>query len=469
VSQPVVLKSSVSIALVRLLQGVFAALVAPLVMVVVAGLAGRSLDRSLEVVAVVAAALALVIFQPRRSDGPAIRSDITGLMIELLLRWILTLILLYAIGLALGETGTYRTGLMLAWGVGCAVVTCAGQALLAWAMRRIVQSSQNQRSAVILGVNVGSVLLAHRLDGRPDYCIKVNGFFDDRQRDRLQVTDEFPILGRSAELLDYVRRERIDVIFIALPLKHIERVMILLDGLRDSTASIYYVPDVEASDLIQSRSVEIDGVPLVAMYETPFYGYRGVLKRITDIVFSLGLLVVVSPVLILVALLVKLTSRGPLIFKQRRYGLDGHEILVYKFRSMTVTEDGDQISQAKRDDKRVTAVGRYLRKYSIDELPQIFNVLEGTMSLVGPRPHAVAHNELYRRIIKGYMMRHKVLPGITGLAQVSGCRGETAELEQMQARVNYDLEYLRRWSPGLDLQIIVRTALLLVFGDKKAY
>ena len=161
-------------------------------------------------------------------------------------------------------------------------------------------------------------------------------------------------------------------------------------------------------------------------------------------------------------------SPGPVIFRQRRYGLDGQEILVYKFRTMAVTEDGDTIRQATKDDDRITPLGRILRRYSIDELPQLLNVIQGTMSLVGPRPHAVAHNEEYRKLIKGYMIRHKVLPGITGLAQVNGCRGETRTLEQMQARVSYDLDYLRHWSPGLDLKIIAKTA-LLVFFDRKAY
>jgi putative colanic acid biosynthesis UDP-glucose lipid carrier transferase len=165
---------------------------------------------------------------------------------------------------------------------------------------------------------------------------------------------------------------------------------------------------------------------------------------------------------------VKLTSPGPAIFRQRRYGLDGQSITVYKFRTMTVTEDGSTVTQATRNDQRVTKVGRVLRRYSLDELPQVINVLQGRMSLVGPRPHAVAHNEEYRKLIKGYMIRHKVLPGITGWAQVNGCRGETTQLEDMQARVKYDLEYLRHWSLALDLQILFRTFFNL-FKDDKAY
>jgi putative colanic acid biosynthesis UDP-glucose lipid carrier transferase len=167
-------------------------------------------------------------------------------------------------------------------------------------------------------------------------------------------------------------------------------------------------------------------------------------------------------------LLVKLSSPGPAIFRQRRYGLDGQEIIVYKFRTMKVTEDGDTISQASRSDSRITPIGAFLRRYSIDELPQFINVLQGRMSLVGPRPHAVAHNEQYRTLIKGYMVRHKVRPGITGLAQINGARGETSRLEEMEARISLDLEYLRGWSPLLDFKILALT-LVRVFRDDKAY
>jgi putative colanic acid biosynthesis UDP-glucose lipid carrier transferase len=204
------------------------------------------------------------------------------------------------------------------------------------------------------------------------------------------------------------------------------------------------------------------------MCETPFYGYRGVTKRLTDIGFSALILLLTLPLFVAIAVLVKASSPGPVIFKQRRYGLDGREIAVYKFRTMRVTEDGAQIRQASKLDTRITRVGRILRRSSLDEIPQLINVLQGRMSLVGPRPHAVAHNEEYRKLIKGYMVRHKVLPGITGLAQVNGCRGETAQLEDMEARVNYDLDYLRHWSPMLDIKIILLTV-VKIFRDDKAY
>jgi putative colanic acid biosynthesis UDP-glucose lipid carrier transferase len=276
------------------------------------------------------------------------------------------------------------------------------------------------------------------------------------------------LAGSLSDMAQYVNDNRTDVIFIALPIRHVKRVMNLLDDLRDTTASIYYVPDIFVFDLIQARSGEISGIPVVAMCETPFYGYRGIAKRLTDVGFSLLILMMLLPLLVVIAILVKASSPGPIIFKQRRYGLDGREIGVYKFRTMRVTEDGTQIKQASKFDSRITRIGAVLRRSSMDELPQLINVLQGRMSLVGPRPHAVAHNEEYRKLIKGYMVRHKVLPGITGLAQVNGCRGETSQLEQMQARVDFDLDYLRHWTPMLDIKILLLTV-IRVFRDDKAY
>jgi putative colanic acid biosynthesis UDP-glucose lipid carrier transferase len=265
-----------------------------------------------------------------------------------------------------------------------------------------------------------------------------------------------------------VKDNRIDIIFIALPIRNVKRVSDLLDDLHDTTASIYFAPDVFVFDLIQCRTFDIDGVPLVALCETPFYGTRGIIKRLSDIVIASLILLLVSPLLLVIALAIKLSSPGSVIFKQRRYGLDGREIVVYKFRSMTASEDGDDFRQATRNDPRVTRIGKFLRKYSLDELPQFVNVLQGRMSVVGPRPHPVKLNEEYRQLIKGYMVRHKVPPGITGLAQIRGHRGETSDLVEMQNRIESDLEYLRNWSLGLDLRIILRT-ILAIRSDDAAY
>ena len=284
----------------------------------------------------------------------------------------------------------------------------------------------------------------------------------------MPIDRETKLIGKLSDLAAFVKERGIQVIFIALPVRHLQRVTALLDELRDTTASIYYVPDIFVFDLIQARTGTVNGIPVIAMCETPFYGMRGVAKRLTDVIVACAILILALPLLVGIAIAVQMTSSGPAIFRQRRYGLNGEEIIVYKFRSMRVLEDGGKITQATRGDPRITPIGRFLRRYSLDELPQLINVLQGRMSLVGPRPHAVAHNEMYRKLIKGYMVRHKVLPGITGLAQVNGLRGETRTLEEMEARVRYDLEYLRKWSIALDLRILARTV-TRVLNDSKAF
>jgi putative colanic acid biosynthesis UDP-glucose lipid carrier transferase len=216
---------------------------------------------------------------------------------------------------------------------------------------------------------------------------------------------------------------------------------------------------------MQARVDKVGNVPVVSMCESPFTGLDGAVKNITDFILALLILILLSPIMLSIALAVKITSPGPVIFRQRRYGLNGEEITVYKFRSMTVVEDGAEVKQAEKNDQRVTKIGAFLRRTSLDELPQFINVVQGRMSIVGPRPHAVAHNEFYRKLIRGYMLRHKAKPGITGWAQVNGFRGETEKLEKMQARIEFDLYYLQNWSILLDLHIILRTLWVVIRGD----
>lgn len=326
------------------------------------------------------------------------------------------------------------------------------------------------RNAVIVGVGNLGMQLRDRMDNDLELGLQFKGFFDDRDLSRTTLEDHnsLQLMGRINELSDYVRKNSIDIIYIALPMTSQPRVLDLLDSLKDTTVSIYFVPDIFVFDLIQARIDDVGGIPVVAVCETPFSGFNGFVKRASDIVLSLIILALISPLLIAVAVGVKLSSKGPILFKQRRYGLDAEEILVYKFRSMTVEENGDTVRQATKNDIRITPFGRFIRRTSLDELPQFINVLQGRMSIVGPRPHAVAHNEMYRKVIKGYMIRHKVKPGITGWAQVNGLRGETDTVDKMEARIEYDLDYLRSWSLGFDLKIIVRT-ILLVFKDRNAY
>lgn len=246
------------------------------------------------------------------------------------------------------------------------------------------------------------------------------------------------------------------------------RVKTLLDSLRDSTVSIFFVPDFFIFDLIQAKFNYVAGVPVVCICDTPLKGYSELAKRITDVVISSMILLCIWPIMLLIAIAVKVTSPGPIFFKQNRYGVDGKSIGVYKFRSMKVMDNGDTVKQATKDDDRFTPIGGFIRKTSLDELPQFLNVLEGSMSIVGPRPHANAHNEYYRKLIKGYMIRHKVKPGITGWAQVNGYRGETETLDKMEKRISYDLDYLRNWSIWLDIKIILKT-IGIVLKKNNAY
>src|SRR5271154_2016312 len=466
-TQPVLLKQSFLVAILIGVQAIVPAVVAIAALYATIILFGKGFDPSSAAIVIVAV-LCLVLIQAPREVSTQLASTRVSAIVDVIFRWLLLLAILLAVGYVTKSLEEYPRSIFLTWAaltpLALIVVTLAMQEV----MRRFLMNAFDNRRAIIAGYNSVSLDLAQRLNSNPGMRLTVTGFFDDRSTDRLGMEVGAKLAGSLSDMSQYMKDNHTDVIFIALPIRHIKRVMNLLDDLRDTTASIYYVPDIFVFDLIQARSSEIHGIPVVAMCETPFYGYRGVAKRLTDVGFSLLILMLLLPLLVMIGILVKVSSSGPIIFKQRRYGLDGREIAVYKFRTMRVTEDGAQVRQASKFDSRITRVGAVLRRSSLDELPQLINVLQGRMSLVGPRPHAVAHNEEYRKLIKGYMIRHKVLPGITGLAQVNGCRGETAKLEEMEARVNYDLDYLRHWSPMLDIKIILLTVVRL-FRDDKAY
>jgi putative colanic acid biosynthesis UDP-glucose lipid carrier transferase len=466
-TQPVLFKQSFLIAVLTGVQALVPAVVALASLGVTIVLFGHRFDPSSAAIVIVGV-LCLVLVQPPREVSTQLASARLSAVADVILRWMLLLAVLLALGYVTKSLDEFPRRIFLTWAAATPVALIGVTLAMQEVMRRFLMNALDVRSAIIAGYNTSSVELALRLKNNPGMRVEVAGFFDDRSSDRLGMQTDANLIGSLSDMSQFVKDNRTDVIFIALPIRHIKRVMNLLDDMRDTTASIYYVPDVFVFDLIQARSGEIHGIPVVAMCETPFYGYRGIAKRLTDIGLSLIILLLLAPLLLLVAVMVKVSSPGPIIFKQRRYGLDGREIAIYKFRSMRVTEDGTMIRQASRTDSRITRIGGLLRRTSLDELPQLINVLQGRMSLVGPRPHAVAHNEEYRKLIKGYMVRHKVLPGITGLAQVNGCRGETAELKDMEARVNFDLDYLRHWSPMLDIKIILLTV-VKVFRDDKAY
>ena len=371
--------------------------------------------------------------------------------------WIAVSGLLLLFGIASGYLRYFDPKLLTIWWCVAPMSEMGAHMLLRLAAPTIIEFQGPYRRAIVAGMNAQGLELASRVSADPYSRIRVVGFFDDRGDQRVSRLGKYPMLGTISALPLFARDNHIDLIYISLPMASQPRILSLLDDLRDTTASIYFAPDIFVTDLIQGRIDSVGGLPVVAVCETPFSGLSGVIKRASDIILSLQILILISIPLLIIALAVKFSSPGPAIFKQRRYGLDGQEIVVYKFRSMLVIEDGAVIEQVHMHDSRVTPLGRFLRRTSMDELPQFFNVLQGRMSIVGPRPHAVAHNEMYRKLIKGYMQRHKVKPGITGWAQVNGYRGETEILDKMKARIDHDLDYLRNWSLRLDLYIIAKT------------
>jgi putative colanic acid biosynthesis UDP-glucose lipid carrier transferase len=337
---------------------------------------------------------------------------------------------------------------------------------LAWQFARDVAAQLGgpleRRSAIVCASGAGRQFRS-ALASLPG--VRFCGFFDDRAVERLGLGDYEPLLGPIGEVCRFSKEQRIDVVYIALPLSCQRRVAELLAQLQDTTASVYFVPDASLFGPLRPRVEILGGKPVLRLCETPFRGASAFVKRAEDLVLGALMLLACLPLLLIIAAAVKLDSPGPVVFRQRRHGLDGREIVVYKFRTMSVLEDGPELRQAQSADPRVTRVGALLRRYSLDELPQLVNVLQGRMSLVGPRPHALAHTEQYRKLVSGYMIRHKVRPGITGWAQVNGLRGETDTLEKMAARVEHDLAYLSDWSLAFDLAILIRTAAVVIRGD----
>jgi putative colanic acid biosysnthesis UDP-glucose lipid carrier transferase len=400
--------------------------------------------------------------------GPThLQSTLGRVMLDIAFNWAWIAGLMFAMGIATGYIREFTRDMLLTWLWVAPTAEFGLHLLLRAAAPAILRLQGPNQRALIVGMNEQGTALARRLAGAPYSRVDQVGFVDSRAKERLPSTDDYKLLGKLDQLAEIAKEQHVQLIYLSLPMASQPRILQLLDDLKDTTASIYFVPDMFFTDLIQGHTGTVVGMPVISVCETPFRGVDGLTKRLSDIVLSILILVLISPVLLGLAIAVKLTSPGPVIFKQRRYGLDGEEILVYKFRSMTVTEDGATIKQAQVGDKRITPLGAFMRRTSLDELPQFVNVLQGRMSIVGPRPHAVAHNELYRKMIKGYMVRHKVRPGITGWAQVSGYRGETDTLEKMQGRIDYDLDYLRNWSLRLDLHIILKT-IRLVLKDEQA-
>jgi putative colanic acid biosynthesis UDP-glucose lipid carrier transferase len=333
----------------------------------------------------------------------------------------------------------------------------------------IRERGYNSRRVAIVGAGQFGQNLARQITMSPWMGLNMVGHYDfDEYIDQSHRIHPAPVLGNLDQLVRDAKAGHFDKVYIALPMSEQSKIIDIVPHLADSTCSVYYFPDVFTFELLHAQADNFGGIPVISIYSSPMDGFSHIAKRAFDLTVGALILVLISVPMIIIAAAIKLTSRGPVFFKQNRYGMDGKLIRVWKFRSMKVMENGDVVVQAKKGDSRLTPIGGLLRRTSLDELPQFINVIQGSMSIVGPRPHAVAHNEQYRQLINGYMQRHMVKPGITGWAQVNGWRGETDTLDKMEKRVEYDLEYIQNWSLSLDAKILCIT-ILKGFIDKNAY
>ncbi len=340
---------------------------------------------------------------------------------------------------------------------------------LTYVLRAMRRRGMNHKRIVVVGAGALGQSVVQNIQGADWTGLEVVAFLDDSESLQGHWIKGVRVAGKTSKANLLIEKEKIDEIWLALPLRAEDKVKEILYDLRHSTVTVRFVPDIFGFRLLNHSVTDVAGMAVLDLTASPMVGLNRAIKAIEDRVLALFILVLISPLLAAIAVGVKLSSPGPVLFKQKRHGWDGRLINVYKFRSMVVhCEDEGKVTQAKRCDYRITKLGAFLRRTSLDELPQFFNVLQGRMSIVGPRPHAIAHNEQYKEQIEAYMLRHKVKPGITGWAQVNGLRGETDTLDKMKKRVEYDLYYIEHWSLWFDVKIIVRT-LFTGFVNKNAY
>lgn len=320
----------------------------------------------------------------------------------------------------------------------------------------------NIRRIIIIGDGELGQEVASKLILSPEFGMAIQGFITDKpEKYKKALVKDIPILGSIDDIDNIVAKHQADQVWIALPLSEANRMEKVQIALSTSPVTIRMVPDIFGFQLLNHSLTEVAGLPVINLSASHmFEGKNRFLKEIEDKILASIILLLITPILIGLAIAVKSTSRGPILFKQYRSGANGRTFKVYKFRSMVVhQEDEGVITQATMGDTRITKIGAFMRRTSLDELPQFINVLQGRMSIVGPRPHALAHNKHYKTIVESYMRRHMVKPGITGWAQVNGLRGETDTVDKMEARVKYDMYYIENWSLWLDLKIIFLTVL----------
>lgn len=377
-------------------------------------------------------------------------------------RWVLVLLGLLAFAFALKVSENFSRVWLFAWSIAVLVSLVATRLIAASVLRSMSRDGGafSRRIAIVGATALGDKFAQQVSAG--DNGISIAGIYDAELPNNGDEHYE-DVKGNLSTLETAARNGEIDDIVIATPRAKREDMDRLVRRLSTLPVSIAICPNVHWLDHTGGAIARVGGASVLSLYRRPLEGWGGVVKTLEDFLLGAALLVVLSPVLIAIALAIRIQDNGPILFAQKRHGFNNAVFKIYKFRTMTVMEDGEEIRQARRDDPRITPFGRFLRRYSLDELPQLINVIRGEMSLVGPRPHALAHNHQYARMIENYSGRHKVKPGITGWAQVNGYRGETSENELMEERVRYDLDYIDNWSLWFDFKILVLTFVAVVF------
>ena len=385
---------------------------------------------------------------------------------RIVLIWLITCALVLLWGFVVGETDKFARSVIGLWFALTPMVLIAWHLMIRMAVASIRANSASD--VVVFGAGEVGEKFAREVRQSPWLGYKIAGFFDDKIAQGETVA-RMPVLGSITEGIELAKKSQWRKAYIALPLKAQDKIEEIIDQLADSAVDIELIPDIFGFELINAKISQIGSLPVIALQASPISGYNAALKRLMDITVSAAILTITSPLLLTIALAIKIENpKLPIIFKQRRCGLNGKEVIVWKFRTMTVLEDGDRVEQAKQNDTRTTKLGKFLRRLSLDELPQLFNVIAGSMSLVGPRPHAITHAKNFRRVAPTYMRRHLVKPGITGWMQINGMRGEVDSDSIIHKRAELDLYYVQNWSLWLDIKIIALTA-FREFGNKRAY
>lgn len=416
----------------------------------------------------VSCAVALLLFPALGIYDSWRGKSLIGLMWRIVIGWLLTISLALLVMFAVHRSGVISRLWLIQWAVTAGVSLLVVRCVVHFVLRRLRRSGRNQRSVALVGSVTYTKALLARIKHAPQAGFRPLCILDEQGSSTTQIGG-LPVFSDFDVLVRFVRQRLVHEIWLALPLTEEHSIVRCLHEFRNDFVNIRFLPDIHSLPLFNHSLVDVLGVPAINLAASPITDIEILPKLIFDRLFALVVLVMLSPLFFVIGLLIKCTSKGPVFFKQKRKGLDGRDFTIYKFRSMKMhAEVQGQLTQARKSDPRITRVGAFLRKSSLDELPQFINVLRGEMSVVGPRPHALEHDNFYKNLVSGYMHRYRIKPGITGWAQINGHRGETDQVEKMAARVKFDLFYIQHWSFWLDLKIVWMT-MYKGFVSKNAY